>query len=251
MLMTDHEVVGGELRRDLGYVLRFSNTVQIQDWQRIRRAIEQLPCSLTVAPVLASPHRRRSGRRRRCGFPCPIRLSRGHGRPDAAQVCAACRYACRCGLSGQARSVLFHIKQGREHCDVVWSRIDTDNGKAVQIAFDRHVFIRFGANPSAFATLSRSPFALPWALTGSTGFNRGISVSCLSGGLRREAAQFLNGTGPRRIGCAFNANSRRGGNALGSGEDGGWAPHRTGRSTQFTDKIACGAEGPAPPVHHL
>ncbi len=41
------------------------------------------------------------------------------------------------GLSGQPRAVLFHIKHGREHCHVVWSRIDTDNGKAVQIAFDR------------------------------------------------------------------------------------------------------------------
>ncbi len=41
------------------------------------------------------------------------------------------------GLTGQPRAIIFHIKDGREHCHVVWSRIDTDNGKAVQIAFDR------------------------------------------------------------------------------------------------------------------
>ena len=42
----------------------------------------------------------------------------------------------RLGLSGQPRAVIFHVKHGREHCHVVWSRIDADQGKAVQIAFD-------------------------------------------------------------------------------------------------------------------
>lgn len=41
------------------------------------------------------------------------------------------------GLSGQPRAVIFHIKDGREHCHVVWSRIDADEGKARHIAFDR------------------------------------------------------------------------------------------------------------------
>ena len=41
------------------------------------------------------------------------------------------------GLTGQPRAIIFHIKDGREHCHVVWSRIDADNGRAVQIAFDR------------------------------------------------------------------------------------------------------------------
>jgi len=40
------------------------------------------------------------------------------------------------GLSGQPRLVVFHIKDEREHCHVVWSRIDVDQGKAVQMAFD-------------------------------------------------------------------------------------------------------------------
>jgi len=41
------------------------------------------------------------------------------------------------GLECQPRAVVFHIKDGREHCHCVWSRIDWQNEKAVHIAFDR------------------------------------------------------------------------------------------------------------------
>lgn len=41
------------------------------------------------------------------------------------------------GLDKQPRAVVFHEKYGREHCHVVWSRIDADNQKAVHIAFDK------------------------------------------------------------------------------------------------------------------
>ncbi len=41
------------------------------------------------------------------------------------------------GLSGQPRAVIFHEKYGREHCHVVWSRIDTENEKAIHLAFDK------------------------------------------------------------------------------------------------------------------
>ena len=41
------------------------------------------------------------------------------------------------GLEGQGRAVVFHIKEGREHAHVVWSRIDVDQEKAVHLAFDR------------------------------------------------------------------------------------------------------------------
>lgn len=41
------------------------------------------------------------------------------------------------GLSGQPRAVIYHIKNGREHCHVVWSRIDYQTEKAVHLAFDR------------------------------------------------------------------------------------------------------------------
>jgi hypothetical protein len=47
----------------------------------------------------------------------------------------------RLGLSGQPRAVVFHVKQdkngvGREHCHVIWSRIDSEKEKARHVAFD-------------------------------------------------------------------------------------------------------------------
>ncbi len=39
-------------------------------------------------------------------------------------------------LSNQPRAVVFHVKHGREHCHVVWSRIDTDKMKAVHMPKD-------------------------------------------------------------------------------------------------------------------
>ncbi|MGD9537125.1 MAG: relaxase/mobilization nuclease domain-containing protein [Alphaproteobacteria bacterium] len=39
------------------------------------------------------------------------------------------------GLADQPRAVVFHIKDGREHCHVVWSRIDAEAGKAVNLPF--------------------------------------------------------------------------------------------------------------------
>ena len=41
------------------------------------------------------------------------------------------------GLAGQPRAVVYHIKEEREHCHVVWSRIDIQDYKAIQIAFDK------------------------------------------------------------------------------------------------------------------
>jgi hypothetical protein len=42
-------------------------------------------------------------------------------------------------LIDQPRAVVFHVKEGREHCHVVWSRIDTSGQRirSVQIAHDR------------------------------------------------------------------------------------------------------------------
>ena len=40
-------------------------------------------------------------------------------------------------LVGQPRAVVFHTKNGREHCHTVWSRIDPDAAKAVHIDHDR------------------------------------------------------------------------------------------------------------------
>ena len=41
----------------------------------------------------------------------------------------------RFGLSGQPCAVVFHEKKGRRHAHAVWSRIDTDEMKAVQLSF--------------------------------------------------------------------------------------------------------------------
>jgi hypothetical protein len=41
------------------------------------------------------------------------------------------------GLTGQPRAVIFHVKDGREHAHVVWSRIDIDTMKAIPISHDR------------------------------------------------------------------------------------------------------------------
>lgn len=47
----------------------------------------------------------------------------------------------RLGLAGQPRAVVFHVKEDRqgiprEHCHVIWSRIDVEQGKARHVAFD-------------------------------------------------------------------------------------------------------------------
>lgn len=39
-------------------------------------------------------------------------------------------------LGNQPRAVVFHVKYGREHCHVVWSRIDGEQLKAVQLSHD-------------------------------------------------------------------------------------------------------------------
>ena len=45
------------------------------------------------------------------------------------------------GLKDQPRALLFHKKQGREHCHVVWSRIRADEGKAVHLGFDHLILM--------------------------------------------------------------------------------------------------------------
>ena len=46
------------------------------------------------------------------------------------------------GLGQQPRAIVFHTKDGREHCHVVWSRIDADKQKAVQISFDHEKLMK-------------------------------------------------------------------------------------------------------------
>ena len=47
----------------------------------------------------------------------------------------------RLGLTDQPRAVVFHVKRGddgraREHCHVVWSRIDIENMRAIHMSYD-------------------------------------------------------------------------------------------------------------------
>ena len=39
------------------------------------------------------------------------------------------------GLAGQPKAVVFHEKEGRRHCHAVWSRIDTDEMKAINLPY--------------------------------------------------------------------------------------------------------------------
>ena len=41
----------------------------------------------------------------------------------------------RLGLKGQSRAIVFHEKEGRRHAHVVWSRIDIDQMKAINLPF--------------------------------------------------------------------------------------------------------------------
>lgn len=41
----------------------------------------------------------------------------------------------RLGLENQPRAIVFHEKEGRRHAHCIWSRIDTDNMKAVELPF--------------------------------------------------------------------------------------------------------------------
>ncbi|MEB3245101.1 MAG: relaxase/mobilization nuclease domain-containing protein [Vampirovibrionales bacterium] len=42
----------------------------------------------------------------------------------------------RLGLTGQPRAIVFHEKEQRRHCHVVWSRIDIQTMKAIQLSHD-------------------------------------------------------------------------------------------------------------------
>ena len=47
------------------------------------------------------------------------------------------------GLEDQPRAVVYHVKNEREHCHVVWSRIDAETMKACALPFDRQTLRQF------------------------------------------------------------------------------------------------------------
>jgi hypothetical protein len=56
---------------------------------------------------------------------------------DEQRAYAIDRLAAELGLTGQARAVVVHEKEGREHCHIAWSRIDLDRMAAIS---DSHNF---------------------------------------------------------------------------------------------------------------
>ena len=72
------------------------------------------------------------------------------------------------GLEGQPRAVIFHEKEGRRHCHTVWSRIDTDQMKAINLSYykmklrdiSRQLYFQYGWDmPRGFIEKQeRNPF---------------------------------------------------------------------------------------------
>lgn len=57
--------------------------------------------------------------------------------PTSAFENAITRVEDKLGLSGQPRAIVFHEKEGRRHAHCVWSRIDTDQMKAIPLSFSK------------------------------------------------------------------------------------------------------------------
>jgi hypothetical protein len=68
----------------------------------------------------------------------------------------------RLGLSDQPRAVVFHVKDGREHCHVVWSRIDVDNMKAIHMAHDRRKLMDMACDLARKFDLELPPGLKAW-----------------------------------------------------------------------------------------
>lgn len=78
---------------------------------------------------------------------------------------AIARAETKLGLTDQPRVIIFHEKDGRRHAHVVWSRIDTEEMKAVQLSFthrklqdlSRELYLEHGWRmPEGLADKSRS-----------------------------------------------------------------------------------------------
>ncbi|MDG4901421.1 MULTISPECIES: relaxase [unclassified Mesorhizobium] len=73
----------------------------------------------------------------------------------------------RLGLQGQPRAVVFHVKQdgygrAREHCHVVWSRIDIENMRAIHMSHDRSRLMDLACELGRKFGLELAPGLLAW-----------------------------------------------------------------------------------------
>lgn len=57
---------------------------------------------------------------------------------EAAFIAAADKAEKELGLTGQPRAIIMHEKNGRRHAHVVWSRIDGENLKAINLPFSKN-----------------------------------------------------------------------------------------------------------------
>lgn len=80
------------------------------------------------------------------------------------------------GLEGQPRAIVFHVKNGREHCHVAWSRIDSRTLKAVHISHD-HMKLRTLARELAREFGLNLPEGLAKDLRQERGANRDMTLA--------------------------------------------------------------------------
>lgn len=69
----------------------------------------------------------------------------------------------RLGLTGQPRAVVFHVKDGREHCHVVWSRTDLTAMRAIPMAHDRRKLMDLSCELAEKFGLDLPPGLKAWA----------------------------------------------------------------------------------------
>ena len=77
---------------------------------------------------------------------------------DEQRMYAIDRLEAALGLTGQARVVVVHEKEGREHCHIVWSRIDLDRMAAISDSYNyrKHEEVARSSNGSSGTTASRA-----------------------------------------------------------------------------------------------
>ena len=68
----------------------------------------------------------------------------------------------RLGLADQPRAVVFHVKDGREHAHVVWSRIDLERMQAIQMSFDHSKLMDIACELAEKYGLSLPPGLKAW-----------------------------------------------------------------------------------------
>ncbi len=70
------------------------------------------------------------------------------------------------GLEGQARAIVFHEKENKRHCHVVWNRIDVDQMKAINMIYPKRKLmdvskgLYLGSAPINFQDSQKGPYMI-------------------------------------------------------------------------------------------